>query len=295
MGMPGKDVKGCIKKVLVTVNYSGDENNQRLAAALAPAEIIRINHKDSEAVIEAIRDADAAILGGDITKAMLQAGSCLKWVHCDHAGLNNSAHPEIFERGIILSSSAGRSAPVLAEHIMYFIFSLIYNSRLQEEYQRKHIWSNPCEGRLGLSSKTVGIIGLGKTALELVKRLRGFDVRVLAFSRTEREENCPGIDVIFSRSRGDTIDSLLKESDIIVLCCSLNDETFHLIDERAFALMKRDAILINMARGSVVDEKALYKALKEKRIAGAASDVFEEEPLPNESPLWDLQNMLITP
>ncbi|MDR3193199.1 MAG: D-2-hydroxyacid dehydrogenase, partial [Treponema sp.] len=99
----------------------------------------------------------------------------------------------------------------------------------------------------------------------------------------------------YSQENGDTIDELLKESDIVALAMSLSDNTRHMIDERAFSLMKPTAYLINMARGAVVDEQALYNALVNKTIAGCGSDVFEKEPLPSESPLWDLPNIYITP
>jgi phosphoglycerate dehydrogenase-like enzyme len=90
------------------------------------------------------------------------------------------------------------------------------------------------------------------------------------------------------------VDDLLQKSDVVVLTTSLSDKTYHLIDGRRFGLMKPTAFLINMARGPVVDEKALYEALVNKQIAGAGSDVFEQEPLPADSPLWDLPNMIIT-
>lgn len=282
-----------IKKVLVTVPYKG-RYWETLAAALAPAEIIHVTpHKDNPKVKESIGEADVAILGGDISSGELAAGKNLKWIHCDHAGLNKSAHPEVFERGIILTSSAGRSGPVLAEHAFFFMLSLLYDSRTIEKNQRSHKWEKIYEERRGLITKTIGVIGLGNTGKEVVKRAKAFGMRVLGYDRNLFEVP-EGIDKAYFKDQGENIDELLKESDIVVLAVRLSDETFHLINERAFDLMKNTAYLVNMARGSVVDEKALYQALIDKKIAGAGCDVFEIEPLPEKSPLWDLPNMLIT-
>jgi phosphoglycerate dehydrogenase-like enzyme len=283
---------GTLQKALVTVNYS-DEHYNRLAAALAPADIIRRKHSDTPAIVEAIGDVDAAILGGDITREELEAAKRIRWIHCDHAGLNDSAHPELFERGILLTSSSGRSAPALAEHAFFLMLSLVYDSRAIEANQRSHIWKNISENRRGLITKTLGIIGMGKTGREIARRGAAFGMRILGYSRTSGELP-EGVERMYYEDRGDAIDPLLRECDIIALAVRLSDKTYHLIDERAFDLIKPSAYLVNMARGSVVDEQALYRALAEKRIAGAGSDVFEQEPLPPDSPLWDLPNMIIT-
>ena len=283
-----------IKKVLATVPYTG-EHWDILEKALEPAEIIRVKHSDTLALLDAIKDVDVAIVAGNVTKEMLAAAKNIKWIHGDFAGLNDSAHPEIYERGIILSSSAGRSAEVLAEHAFYFMLSFIYDAKQLEENQRSHVWdAKAIAERRGLITKTLGIIGYGNTGKHLVKLARAFGMRILVYSRTARPLP-EGVTKFYSKERGDTIDELLKESDIITLSMSLSDNTQHMIDERAFNLMKPTAFLINMARGAVIEENALYKSLVNKTIAGCGSDVFEKEPLPPDSPLWDLPNLYITP
>jgi phosphoglycerate dehydrogenase-like enzyme len=283
-----------INKVLSTLNWA-PAHWEKLEALLAPAGIVHANHHDTAAVLEAIKDVDVALLGGDISREMLQAAKQVKWIHCDHAGLNASNHPEIYERGITLTSSSGRSAPVLAEHVFFLMLSLVYDSRLIETHQRGHVWKNIAEGRQkGLITRTMGIVGLGKTGLEVAKRGKAFGMRMLGYTRSARDTVPDGIEKLYCQEKGEPIDELLRESDVVVLTISLSDKTYHLIDERAFSLMKPTAFLINLSRGSVVDEKALYQALVNKRIAGAGSDVFEKEPLPADSPLWDLPNMIIT-
>jgi phosphoglycerate dehydrogenase-like enzyme len=283
-----------IKKVFTTEPYT-DWHWHMLVDAFGPGvEIKRARHDDTIAVLDGIKDADVAILAGDISREALEAAGNLKWVHCDHAGVNNSAHPELFQRGIFLTSSAGRSAPVLAEHIFFLMLSLIYDSRTLEQQQRDHNWNNLYRGRRGLFTKTIGIIGLGYTGKALAVRAKAFGMTVLGYDR-DTAPTPEGVDKIWFADKGDTIDPLLSESDIVVLAVRLSDETWHLIDERALGLMKSGACLVNMARGAVVDEAALYRALVNKTIAGAASDVFETEPLPKESPLWDLPNFVLTP
>jgi len=283
-----------IKKVLATVPYTG-EHWDTLVKALEPAEIIRVKHSDTAALMDAIKDADVAIIAGNVTKELLAAAKNIKWIHGDFAGLNDSAHPEIFERGILLSSSAGRSMEVLAEHAFYFMLSLVYDSKWLEKNQQAHVWDpRPVAEQRGLITRTLGIIGYGNTGRHLVKLARAFGMKILVYSRSARPAP-EGVAKYYSQEKGDTIDELLKESDIVTLSMSLSDNTKYMIDERALSLMKPTAYLINMARGPVVDEQALYKALVNKTIAGCGSDVFEKEPLPAGSPLWDLPNIYITP
>ena len=140
----------------------------------------------------------------------------------------------------------------------------------------------------------MGIIGLGCTGRELAVRAGQFSMRVLGYGRMNMEKP-EGVGTFYCMDNGDDITPLLEQSDILVLCCRLSDETYHLIGKEALAKMKPGALLINMARGQVVDSEALSDALKRGVIAGAGSDVFEQEPLPPESLLWDAPNMIITP
>jgi phosphoglycerate dehydrogenase-like enzyme len=282
-----------INTALVTITYEGRHWDE-IEEALTPSKIIRANPNDHAAISEALKTADIALLEGDISAQILGEGKNLKWIHCNHAGVNRSARPEIFERGIILTCSAGRSGPVLAEHVFYLLLSLIYRSRLVEEQQRKHVWKTIYDDYRGLFGKTIGIVGLGYTGKEVAARAKAFGMRVLAYDRAFNGVPA-NADAILSADKGEAVDALLRESDVVVLSCRLSDETYHLIDKRAFGIMKNTALLINMSRGAVTDEAELAIALKTGVIAGAASDVFETEPLQADSPLWDLPNFVMTP
>lgn len=265
-----------IHTVLATVPYTG-WHMEKLREAFAPATVYQVDKDNAEGVAAVLKDADVAILQGDLNDQILQAPH-LQWVHCDHSGLNYSARPGVFERGLIVTGSAGRSGPVLVEHTLFLILSLIYDSHALHDAQKAQRWRDipDYEDRRGLYGKTMGIIGLGYTGTELAARAKAFYMRVLGYRRSVTGPP-PGVDQLFCADRGDTLDELLAQSDIVVLSVRLSDETYHLIGERELRLMKSSAYLINMARGAVVDEAALVAALHEGQIAGAGSDTFEQE------------------
>jgi phosphoglycerate dehydrogenase-like enzyme len=282
-----------IKNVLVTLEHA-EAHMTRLKEALAPANIIHLSQKDASGIEEALKVADVALLHGDLDDRFLNAPN-LRWIHCDHAGLNKSARPEVFEKGIIVTSSAGRSGPVLAEHVMYFSLALTYKFTSFYAAQQAHQWGIPDQNDLrGLYGKTMGILGLGNTGKELALRAKAFNMRVLGYRRSETDIP-DNVDKLFCSDRGDTLDELLRESDIVALVLPLSNETHHLIGKRELKLMKPSAFLVNLARGAVIDENALLSALREGTIAGAGLDTFETEPLPADSPLWDAPHTLITP
>ncbi|HEX7667642.1 MAG TPA: D-2-hydroxyacid dehydrogenase, partial [Polyangiaceae bacterium] len=141
---------------------------------------------------------------------------------------------------------------------------------------------------------TILIVGLGRIGEALAKRAKAFDVKMIGVKRSpdRRHDESIGVDRVVGLA---DLDAVLPEADHVVLALPLTGETRHLFDARRIARMKRDAFLYNVGRGALVDEPALVQALIEKRIAGAGLDVFEEEPLPAESPLWKLENVILTP
>ena len=284
-----------INAVLCTVQYE-QAMLDKISSAFSPAKVYFYKPRDSEGIRSVIQKVDVAVLDGDLNDLILE-GKNLKWIHCSHSGLTKSARKELFDRNIILTGAAGRSAPSLAEHALFFALSFVYDVYRLHDAQKEHNQEQikrQYENSRGLNGKTMGIIGYGNTGQALAKRAKALDMRVLVYSRSVRDKQ-DFVDEYYSMDKGDNYNALLPECDYLVLCCHLSDETYHMIGEKQFTMMKNTAVLINMARGGVVDEKALIKALKDKTIAGAGCDVFDQEPLPPESPLWDLPNIMITP
>ncbi len=266
---------------------------EKLKAELAPAQVICANRFDIPRIANALQCADVAFLSGDLDERFLRAPG-LKWVHCDHAGLERSSFPEVFERNLLVTSAAGRSAPALAEHAMFFMLALSFRYARFYDAQRERRWGVQGQNDLrALRGQTLGIVGLGHTGTELASYAKAFGMRVVAYRRCS--EKPPQVDHLYSADRGDSLIPLLQQSNFVVLAISLSDQTYHLIGSREIALMGPGSHLINMARGGLIDEQALVDALYAGRLAGAAIDVAEEEPLSRKSLLWDVPNLLITP
>jgi phosphoglycerate dehydrogenase-like enzyme len=278
----------------MTVPFEGVYLDQ-LRAVLAPAEVIQTTSGDEAGIAAALRDVDVAILEADLDRRYLAAPR-LRWVHCAHAGLTRSAMPEVFEKGLIVTGSAGRSAEALAQHVFFFALALTFDAYGLHDEQSRHSWRALADydQRMSLWGKTIGIIGLGHTGIQVAHLGRAFGMRVLAYRRQDTPTPEP-VERLYSAFRGDSIDELLSESDVVAIAAHLSDETYHLISDRELKLMKPSAYLINLARGAIVDEAALIRALQSGTIAGAASDVFAQEPLPQDAPIWDAPNMMVTP
>ena len=285
---------GEIKAVLATVQYR-DELLSALRDAFAPAAFIHLPPGDASGIAEALKTVDVAVLQADLDDRHLRAPH-LRWVHCDHAGLNKSAKPEVFERGLIVTGSVGRAAPALAQHVFYFALGLTYDAPGLEKMKHRKEWRGVVDfsERRSLVSKTMGIIGLGSTGMETAKLAKAFGMRVLAYRRSASDP-VDHVDLLYCAERGERIDPILVESDIVVLSIRLTDATYHMIGKAELERMKRSAFLINIARGAVVDEAALVEALHAGTIAGAGLDVFEQEPLPPDAAIWSAPNVMITP
>lgn len=283
-----------IRNVLATVDFTPTEIEQ-LRAAFAPARFTHVSRHDSEAVTALLGEVDVAVLAGDLTDETLAAPH-LTWVHCDHAGLNDSARQEVFDRGLLVTGSAGRSGEALAQHAFFFALNFVYDIRSTLAQQDAHDWSGGEEfrDRPALWGQRLTIIGFGHTGKAMAALGRTFGMHVTVLTRSEALPSAD-VDRLLSTDRGDALDDALPDADFVMLATNLTDATFHLISDAQFSQMKPSAIIINMARGAVIDEAALVTALQTQEIAGAGLDVFEREPLPEASPLWAMPNVFITP
>ncbi|MDR0847979.1 MAG: D-2-hydroxyacid dehydrogenase [Propionibacteriaceae bacterium] len=284
-----------IKHVLTTVAYEG-WHLDALREIVAPAPLTVLDPDDAAGIAELLPQVDVAVLRADLDERYVSTPN-VRWIHCDHAGLNKSARPQFLRRDdLIITGSAGRAAPALAQHCLFLMLALIYDAPTLELDRQDHAWRKRVD--LGparcLYGKTVGIIGMGHTGHALASLLKACGSRILAYGRGVHQRP-PEADQYFDASLGETIDTILTQSDVVVLSIRLTDETYHMIDAAALAKMKPSAHLINMARGSVVDEAALVDALYAGTIAGAGLDVFEQEPLPPDAAIWDAPHVIMTP
>jgi phosphoglycerate dehydrogenase-like enzyme len=212
----------------------------------------------------------------------------LRWFHTFSAGVDSPAFRAMIERGTLLTNSTGASAPSIAQ---YVIGMMLYRSKRFDELreqQRRREWAQ-LRGR-DLTGQTVGIVGTGAIGGEVARLAKAFGMRVIGARRSDRPTRYVDQQVSMRR-----LATLLKQSDFVVIACPLTPETERLIGERELRMMQPSATLINIARGKIVDEPALVRALQEGWIAGACLDVFTWEPLPDASPLWDMPNVFVTP
>ena len=282
-----------INKVVSTVWYD-KENYHALRNLFPHSEFVYADFYDKKRITEEVKNADVAIILGDVYPCLLGENS-LKWIACDHAGLNGSARDEVFAKNVIVTGAAGRSAPVLAEHCIYFMMQYCYHTKELLAAQEAGKWG--VEGSTswrGLYGRKAGIIGLGNNGKMLADRLRAFGMDVYAFDKFPIK----GYDWLKGKyigNNGDTIDPILEQCDFVILTVVLTDVTYHMFNKDTFAKMKKDSFLVNMSRGGLVDTEDLTAAIQNGVIGGAGLDVIEEEPLPAEHPLWRLPSVYITP
>jgi len=280
-----------IDTVVANVGYP-DRLVEALRAAFQPAEFILARTRAD--LLTALARADVAVIRGDVEPGFLQAPR-LRWVHCDKAGLDGSAWPAVFEHGLLVTSSAGRSDAALAEHVLYFMLALACDAPALHAAQQRRTWGIPGADRLrALSGQTVGIIGMGHIGSAVAVRCRALGMRVLGYRR--RSVAPPeGVERVYCVERNEGLAPILAESDFLVLAVPLTDRTHGMIGAAELHQMKASAFLVNIARGALTDEAALAEALSAGRIAGAGLDAFATEPLPPTSPLWRTPRTLITP
>ena len=257
----------------------------------------------SPEALEAV-EAAAVYLGFGIPAAILRVGRELEWVHSGAAGVGSSLTPEMRRWEGIFTNSAGIHGPPMAETalgmILHFARGLDFAVRGQArgEWRKEPFYRADSPVR-EVAGSTVGVLGYGGVGSEVGRRAAALGARVLGLKRTPPEDPAPvgegkagEVELVWGR---EGLDRIRGESDYLVVTAPETDETLGLVDDLFIGGMKEGAVLVNLARGSLVDEDALAAALRSGRLRGAALDVFRQEPLPRESPLWDLSNVLVTP
>jgi phosphoglycerate dehydrogenase-like enzyme len=246
----------------------------------------------SDELMMAAPGCDVYLGSGVPRDFFLKALPTLKWVHTGSAGVGAALFKELVESDVVLTNSAGIHAPPMAETVLGIMLYFARGFDFATRDQAAGRWDQTAFGTMQspvaeLSGATLGIVGYGGVGHAIAQKARAFDMRVLATRRTPRPSD-DGTALV-------SLERLLRESDIVVITVPATPATKRLIGRDELAMLKPSAVLINVARGNIIDEAALIEVLRDKRIRGAGLDVFEQEPLPESSELWQLPNVLILP
>ncbi|HEY0605344.1 MAG TPA: D-2-hydroxyacid dehydrogenase [Herpetosiphonaceae bacterium] len=268
------------------------------------AEQVRARVVELDLPVELIVVGDDGVTDSDLSQAValfranlsqagyqriLEHATSLRWMHTASAGVENLLSDAIRERGISFTNSAGVHAIPIAEWVLHALLTIVKRGPRMLAAQHEHRWERDVEFD-ELGGKTLTILGAGGIGQEIARRAAGFGMRIWGVNRSGREVS--GFERIVS---GEQWRDLLPETDFLVIATPLTAATKHLVGAHELEALPDHAWLINIARGAIVDEPALVVALQNGTIAGAALDTFEQEPLPAESPLWTLPNVLISP
>jgi D-2-hydroxyacid dehydrogenase (NADP+) len=211
----------------------------------------------------------------------------LGWLHTFSAGVDHPVFQAFIERGVVVTTSSGSSASPIAQTVMMYLLALTRDLPRWLRAQAEHRWEHRSIDEL--DGRTIGVVGMGPIGLEVLRLADAFGMRAIGMRRSVRgDEPCETWTL-------DRLHELAARVDVLVLAVPLTPDTRGLVDASVFDAMRPGALFVNIARGEVTDEEALVDALRSGHLGGAGLDVFATEPLPADSPLWDLPNVIVTP
>jgi phosphoglycerate dehydrogenase-like enzyme len=287
-------------KLLIVVHHRLDLWNvpawfgQRLGQEFSGVQVVQ---RDSyERVEEHLSDAEVMFTLSLRPEQFVLARQ-LRWIHAPSAAVHQFLFPELVNSDVVLTNSREVHGSVVAEHVIALIFALAKKIPQAVVLQQKQTWGQEAMWSAGphlreIAGATLGLIGVGSIGTRVAQMASALGMRVLAMREHVEKGRPEGVEAVFAPSQ---LDEMLGQSDYVVMAAPLVAATEGLMNAEHLSRMKSDAYLINVGRGAQVDADALVAALRNRQIAGAALDVFEREPLPAESPLWRVENLLITP
>jgi D-2-hydroxyacid dehydrogenase (NADP+) len=258
---------------------------------------IEVTHRTNYDGVEEYLGATEIVFAFSLRPEQFRFARKLRWIHAPTAAVHQLLFPELVKSDVVLTNAHEVHGPVVAEHVMALIFALAKKIPQAARMQQKRIWGqdaiwNEDPRPREVAGATLGLIGLGSIGRLVARMASALGMRVVAVREHPEKERPEGVTAVYALPQ---LNELLSQSDYVVLAAPLTEATHGLINADRLKAMRTDAYLINVGRGPQVDEAALADALRSHVIAGAALDVFEHEPLPAESPLWALENLLITP
>jgi len=265
-------------------------------ARVQPRHVERIRGCGPQVEVQVVRREEAeaylpeaeVLLSWAVPDAWVERAPRLRWVHVTSAGVDHLLDGALWRSDVVITNSRGVHATPMAEHVLGWLLMFARNLHLHLEYQRQRRWQRQEGGQL--AGSTVGVLGLGAVGREVARLCKACGARVVGMRR--RPDPVPHVDRVVGP---EGLREVLEASDYVVLTLPLLPSTRGLLGREQLGWMKPHAVLINVARGGLVDEAALVDALRAGRIRGAALDTFASEPLPADSPLWSLPNVLVSP
>ena len=261
----------------------------------ANADLIRATAGDADAVFApTLAEAGpllekATVIAGTLRPGQLERATHLRWVHSWAAGADNDLTPEMAASDVLLTSSTGNGGIPLAEQSMLLMLMLDRDVPRWQRAQAAHEWDRFTHGEL--NGRTVGIVGLGNAGADLARKAKAFHMRVLG-TRRRAEITVPDVDRLYVPQ---DLREMLSECDFVVVTAPKTPATTGLFGEEEFRTMPKHSFFVCISRGGIADDDALLKALTRGWIAGAGLDAHGVEPLPSDSPFWDLPNVIVTP
>jgi len=267
-----------------------EERHLEMVRQAIPGVEVHFTSTEEEMIAKGV-NADVLLTWGRISPLKYcRFATRLKWIFAFSAGVEALMVPEILGLDVKISSAKGIHGQPMADHVLGFILSFLRGFPTYFTQQKNKTWQKVPSLMQETTGKTVGIFGLGEIGKVIAQRCKMLNMRVLGVKRTV--EPVEFVDKVYQSGE---VDEVLKESDFIIILIPLTPDTVHYFGREKLGKMKKTAVLINVGRGPVVDEKVLIEFLQEGRIAGAALDATEEEPLALDNPLWLMPNVLITP
>jgi phosphoglycerate dehydrogenase-like enzyme len=266
---------------------------EKLRAEFPDTEVLYSAQKRDDA--QALNGADV-LIGWSLSPEQLRAAKSLRWIYSITAAVDQFLYPELISSDIVLTNAGSVHGPVVAEHAIAMLLALARRLHTAVRYQERRKWAmdaiwNEQPRPREVRGATLVVVGLGSIGAEVAEMAAALKMKVTGV-RGHPERGAAGAHEVVGF---DTLDNAIAQADFVVLAAPLTPRTRHLIDGRRLQLFKPTAFLINISRGALVEEAALVKALRERKLAGAALDVFEQEPLSRWSPLWKIPQALITP
>lgn len=274
---------------ILVINPLAQRHRDAILSAAPLAEIITADIAEAPGKI---RDAEILVAWGfNNIEPFYDNAAKLKWINALTAGVESLVFRQTQQDEVLITNSKGIHGIPMAEHVLGMMLSFTRRLNVLLKQQMEHVWKRPnIDELLEINGKTLAIVGLGAIGQEIARKAKAMDMTVIAARREMKQE--PFVDRLY---QSEQLLEMLAEADFVVVTLPITDQTKDLIGRKHFEAMKPTAFFINVSRGGVVQENELIRALQEKMIAGAGLDVVAIEPLPENSPLWDMPNVIITP